>query len=299
MIAKLSRPEGKNMLTLSPPLARSFGCLLALLLAPAQEPELLSAELKPETLSAFGRYVQATEARIEKELKPRGAFLYLDGLPEPRRKQILAALERGEVYMERLNSTDAAGREIDVPDGLIHHWYGVIFIRGAAIRQALELVEDYDHHQDIYKPEVVRSKLLRREGNDFKIYYRLRKKKVKTVTYNTEHDVHYVPVDATHLHSRSYSTRIAEVENADEPGEHELPVGHDHGFLWRMNSYWRFEEREGGLYIESESVSLTRDIPAVFAWIVKPFVTSIPRESLQMTLGSTRSALAARLTAAK
>ncbi len=197
--------------------------------------------------------------------------------------------------MKQLLARDVSGAAIEAPGGLIHDWVGAVFIPGANLRQVLDLAEDYDHHQDIYKPEVVRSRLIQHEGNDYKIYYRLRKKKVITVTLNTNHDVLYFPVDATHCHSRSVSTRIAEVVDADQPNEHEMPVGQDGGFLWRMNSYWRFEEKDAGVYVEVESVSLTRDIPTGFGWLIKPFVTSIPRESLLMTLGSTRSAVEARI----
>jgi hypothetical protein len=268
-------------------------------LASAQTPEVMSAELKPKTLEAFERYVRATEARIDSELKRPDAFLYVDGLPEPRRSQIRAQLERGEVFMDRLQTLDASGRKITAPDALIHHWLGAVFIPGATLHQTIDLVQDYDHHQDIYKPEVVRSKLVEHNGNDFKIFYRLRKKKVITVTLNSDHDVHYFPVDDKHWYSRSYSTRIAEVADADQPGEHEKPVGNDGGFLWRLYSYWRFEERDDGVYVECESISLTRDIPALLSWLIKPFVTGIPKESLQMTMGSTRSALLAKIAASK
>ena len=273
---------------------RSVGFLLVLMLLVPQTPEVMSADLTPKTLEAFERYVQATEARINKELARPGEFLDVEGLPEPQRSQALAMLKRGNVYMERLRTLDASGHRIDAPDGIIHHWMGAVFIPGVTLPQTLALVEDYDHHQDIYKPEVVRSKLLSHNGNDFKIFYRLRKKKVITVTLNTQHDVHYFPVDATHCYSRSYSTRIAEVADADTPQEHEKPIGHDCGFLWRMNSYWRFERKDGGVYVECESVSLTRDIPTGLGWLIEPFITGIPRESLLMTMNSTRSALLSR-----
>jgi hypothetical protein len=136
--------------------------------------------------------------------------------------------------------------------------------------------------------------LIRHDGNEYQIYYRLVKKKVITITLNTNHDVQYFPIDATHCRSRSVATRIAEVADADTPSEHEKPVGHDGGFMWRLNSYWRFEEQDGGVYVEAESISLTRDIPMGLGWMLKPFVTTIPRESLLMTLGSTRSAVEAR-----
>jgi len=174
-----------------------------------------------------------------------------------------------------------------------------VFIPKATLRQTLDFVQDYDRHQDSYKPEVLRSRLVSRQGTDFKIYYRLRKHKVITVTLNTDHDVHYFPVDAAHCYSRSYSTRIAEVADADTPQEREKPVGHDGGFLWRMNSYWRFEEKDGGVFVECESVSLTRDIPTGLGWMIRPFITGVPKESLQMTLGSTRTGVDARVRSAK
>ena len=271
---------------------------LAILLAlqlPATPPgEITNVELKPATVEAFNRYVQLTEARIKGEVSAPEKFLYVDGLPPERRSQALAALQRGEVLMERLRTTDRPGQTIDAPGGLIHHWLGVVFVPGATLQQTLALMEDYNHHQDVYGPEVVRSRLLNRQDNDFKIFYRLRKKKVITVTLDTNHDVHYFPVDSKRWYSRSYSTRIAEVVDADKPNEREKPPGHDGGFLWRINSYWKFEEKDGGVYIECESISLTRDIPTGLGWLIKPFVTGIPKDSLRMTMGSTRAALAGK-----
>jgi hypothetical protein len=267
--------------------------LLALQLLGTQAPEVMSAELTPKTVEAFDRYVQLTEARINGEVSQTDKFLYVEGLPQPRRSQALAALKRGEIFMERLQTLDASGHKMEAPDAIIHHWLGAVFVPGASLQQTIALVQDYNRHQDIYKPEVVRSRLLTHQGNDFTIYYRLRKKKVITITLNTNHAVHYFPLDSKRWYSRSYSTRIAEVANADTPNEYEKPVGHNGGFLWRINSYWKFEEKDGGMYIECESISLTRDIPTGLGWLIKPFVTSIPKESLEMTMGSTRAALAA------
>jgi hypothetical protein len=256
-----------------------------------QTPDVVNTRLKPGTVQAFDRYAQATETRIAKELVRPGAFLYVEGLPEPKRSATLASIRNGDIYMVRFESQDASDGAVEVPDALLHHWIGAVFIPGATLRQVIELVEDYDRHQDIYKPEVVRSKLLHRDGNDFQIYYRLVKKKIITVTLNTNHNVQYFPIDATHWRSRSVSTRIAEVADAGEASEHEKPIGQDGGFLWRLNSYWRFEEKDGGVWVEVESISLTRDIPLGLGWLIKPFITGIPRESLLMTLGSTRDAL--------
>jgi len=273
--------------------------LLAAGLLAAQVPDVVSAELKPSTVEAFSRYVSLTEARIEKQVADPRNFLYVDQLPESRRSHVLSELKQGRIFMERLVTRDASGGEIDAPSGLIHHWAGDVFIPGASLPQVLDLVEDYNHHQEVYKPEVVHSRLISRDGNDFKIFYRLVKHKVITVTLDTEHDVRYTRVDDSHWYSRSVSTRIAEVADAGQPDEHEKLVGHDGGFLWRINSYWGFVERDGGVYVECESISLTRDIPTGLGWMVGPFVSSIPKESLEHTLGSTRSAVLAKIAVAR
>ena len=275
-----------------------YGFVLLVGATMAQPQDIATTNLRKSTEDGFTRYVQATEVRINKELARSGTFLYLDGLPEPRRSEARATLKRGEVYMEQLSTLDVSGRPLTAPDGLIHHWMGAVSIPGATVAQVLALAQDYDHHQDYYKPEVVRSRLVSRKGNDFKIFYRVRKKKVITVTLNTDHDVHYFPLSSLRAYSRSYSTRIAQVDNADKPDERERPIGQDSGFMWRLNSYWRFDAREGGVYVECESISLTRDMPAALAWLIKPFITGIPKESLHMTMSSTRSAVLARMGAA-
>jgi hypothetical protein len=279
-------------------LSRSLALLMPLAFLNPLPVEVLNVDLKPSTVDAFDRYIQATESRIQRELSRPGAFLYVKGLPQPQGSQVLSALKNAEIYIDQLVTRDASGHPIEAPDGIIHHWIGAVFIPGATLSQTLALVQDYNRHRDIYKPEVVRSRLISRSGNEFKVYYRLRKKKVITVTLNTEHEVNYFPIDKFRCHSRSTATRIAEVVDANTPDEHEKPVGHDGGFLWRMNSYWRFEQKDGGVYVECESVSLTRDIPTGLGWMIRPFITGIPKESLRMTLDSTRSALEGQAQAA-
>src|SRR2546427_365073 len=167
----------------------------------------------------------------------------------------------------------------------------------AAPEQTLRLIQDYYHHSIYYGPDVARSKVLERRGDDFKVYLRFHRKKIITVVLNTEHEIPYSPVDATHAHSRSVATRIAEVENHDRPDEREKPIGNDGGYLWRMNTWWRFLGRDGGTYVQCESVSLTRTIPVGLGWLIGPFVNSIPRETLAATLTATRTALTRKPTA--
>jgi len=159
-------------------------------------------------------------------------------------------------------------------------------------------MQDYDHHEGIYKPDVLRSRLLVADGNYFKVYLRLHQKAIITAVFNAEFDVSYFPLDENRAHSRSYSMRIAEVEDADQSDEREKPIGKDRGFLWRLYSYWRFQEKDDGVYIQLESMALSRSVPVLLAWAVNPLLKSIPREYLSRLLTSTRVALTKRSTAA-
>jgi hypothetical protein len=141
---------------------------------------------------------------------------------------------------------------------------------------------------------VIASKLISRRENDFQIYLRLLKKKILTVVLDTDHDVQYRELERKRWTCRSYTTRIAEVENAGSPKESVLPPDTGYGFLWRLYSYWRFQERDGGVYVECRAISLTRDVPFGLGWVIEPIIQKLPRESLINTLVATRTALRAR-----
>jgi hypothetical protein len=138
---------------------------------------------------------------------------------------------------------------------------------------------------------VAKSRLLSRQGDTFRFSLRFVMTKVITVTVDGEHDARFEVLAPGRARSWIHSTRLAEVADVGTGNEREQPVGQGGGYLWRINSYWRFEERDGGVYIECESVSLSRDIPFGLGWVVGPFVTSLPRESLELTLTKTRETL--------
>jgi hypothetical protein len=174
---------------------------------------------------------------------------------------------------------------------MIHDWVSTVFIPGASLQKVLNTVQDYDDHRKYYSPAVSRSKILEHHGDDFKIYLRLTRKKIVTVVLDTEYRIHYWQLDANREESTSFSTRISEVEHPGEPDETELPAGEDHGFLWRMDSFWRFYQADAGVYVQCEAISLTRDIPLGLNWLIKPFIESVPRESLEFIMQATRSAV--------
>jgi hypothetical protein len=256
--------------------------------APSGDPA--PAKLHAETVAAFDRYMQLTEERNEAELKRGSALLWIDSLAEAQRTDAYAALKRGEVQIHQLSSLDK-GNPIACPGGMIHHWVGVVFIPGAKLDDVLGVLEDYDHQSTIYSPDVERSKIESHDGDHFRVFLRFRRHKVITVVLDTEHDIRYFHDAPGHAHSRSSAVRIAEVENPGKSDEHEKQPGDDGGFLWRMETWWRMEERDGGVYVQSEAASLTRDIPTGLGWLVGPFVTSIPKETLVFTLEATRKAV--------
>jgi len=214
--------------------------------ARAGEPAL--PRLKTETEEAFNRYLKVVEARNEAELKRGTGLLWIDGLAEEQRAEAYAALKRGEVKLQKLEIRDSV-KSIPCPGGLIHHWTGVVFIPGAKLEDALGVLEDYDKHSVYYAPDVERSKIESRAGDHFRIFLRFRRHKVITVVLNTEHDVQYFHDAPERAHSRSSAVRIAEIENAGKSDEREKTPGDDGGFLWRMETWWRMEERDGGVYV--------------------------------------------------
>jgi hypothetical protein len=251
------------------------------------------ASYNAEAGRAFDRYVQLTEERVAGELRTGGAFLVMDRLPADARGTAYSALRGGELRMERLETKDN-GQAIECPGGMIHHWVGVVFIPGATMEETMRVIQDYDHQAEVYAPQVVRSKTISHAGDDFHIYMRMRQKKIITVVLDTEHDAHFARIDAARVASSSISTRVQQVENAGEPDERDLPAGNDGGYLWRINSYWRYLERDGGVYVQCESVSLTRNIPTGLGWMIGPLVEGVPRDLLRATLEHTRKGVKRR-----
>jgi hypothetical protein len=244
-----------------------------------------AAELQPRTVAAFVRYVQAAEARMRE-----ASFLWIDDQSEMERREKRGELEKGLVAMERLQVREA-GKEIELPGGLVHHWIGAVFVPGATVDRAVALMQDYNRHAEIFKPAITRSTITNRNGDLFHVALRFQMKKIITVVVNTDNEARFTRLGVDRVQSRIISQRIAEVEDPDTPREQEKPVGQDGGYLWRLYTYWHFLERDGGTYVQCEAISLTRSIPIGFRWLIGPFVTSIPRESLVFTLETVRKTL--------
>jgi hypothetical protein len=249
-----------------------------------------AAELQPRTAEDWQRYVRATEARIDRELASDQRFLGIDFEEVSKARAARQTVLSGQVVLARMAEQGHNAEQINVRGGLINHWRGTIFVPRVSLDQVLQELQSpaVGRHR---QQDVLESKVLSRDGDTSRVYLKLVRKKIVTVTYNTEHEVRYRRLTPTRAASRSVSTKIAEVENAGTPSEREKPIGNDRGFMWRLNSYWRYEQVPGGVIVELESLTLSRDIPFLIRLIAGPIINNIARESMTRTLESMRERL--------
>ena len=177
---------------------------LSLLMAAAS---VNAAELKPQTLRAFERYVLVTEARMQPELDGDQPFLWMDRLADEQRAEVLAKLAAGEVIIEKIETRDENGK-IDIPSGMVHHWVGTVLLPNVTLESTIAMVQDYGRYPEIYAPDVRASGIRNQNGDRFQVYLQLYTKKVITWVANTEHDVEFIFLDDSRAHVPSYSTRI-------------------------------------------------------------------------------------------
>ncbi len=238
-----------------------------------------------ETVTAFDSYVAKAEEQIRREESSVESFVVA---PEPAFAW-QTALRRGEIAVDRRGESTA-----ETPGGMIHHWLGTVLIPGASVADVLAVVQDYDHLTRYYAPQVVSSRLIAHDGDDFRIALRMREHRVVTVVMDAEYEVRYGRLDAEHQFSFSRSTRVTEIADAAGAHERALSDAENHGYLWRLNSYWRFAQADDGAIVQCEAISLTRSLPSGLGWVIGPFVKEIPRESLEAMLGATRAAVTER-----
>jgi len=227
-------------------------------------------------VAAWSDYVEATEQRIHAEQTSDHFFLVSDFRENPAR--VRALVQRGNVLVFRMETRDTNDSHFDIPDGQVHHWRGSIFVPSASLDGVLQILRRPLTQHDLQQ-DVLASRVLESEGLRSRVFLKLRRKKFVTVHYNTEHDIEDTRHGDRRASSRSVATRIADLDNAETPRETEKPIGNDLGFLWRLNSYWRYEEVDGGVLIECESISLSRSIPGAVRWIVTPLIHRAARKS--------------------
>jgi hypothetical protein len=254
-----------------------------------------AGQLPPARIQAWNEYVRLTEERISRELASEEAFLVQDFGNPRASERARAALIAGDRLLGEMKSVRANGDEVDVPGGMIHHWRGSIFIPGVTLDQLLDDVMHPDAAA-FQQRDVLETRVLDRGDNWLHLYLKLQRSKIITATYDTEHRVEYVRHGTDRASSRTVATSIRELADAGTPEERQKPEGEDRGFLWRLNSYWRYEQVDGGVFVECESVTLSRSIPFLAAVFIRPIVTSVARESLDRTLTSLKERMQSKKT---
>jgi hypothetical protein len=243
-----------------------------------------AADLRPETVKAWNAYVEMTEQRIASEQSSTNKFLALDFQDGPKAVQDRRVLLSGEIQVKHVET----GKNIEVPGGMIHHWRGSIFIPQVTLDYVLSRVEN-PTAENTKQEDVLDCYVLERSPGQLKLYLKLQRSKIVTVRYNTEHSVRYQRLAKERAYSSSVATRIAEIERLPDNKEREKPEGSDRGYLWRMNSYWRYQQVQGGVIVECESLTLSRTVPMVLEYIIRPVVNRVARESMARTLQSMRT----------
>ena len=248
-------------------------------------------DLKPHTAAAFERYVRAVEGRIAEETSGRVPLLWIERLPESRKKQVQQNLRNGEVVVERLPPPREGNRVIEAEDGLIHHWIGTVFLPGATLEKVIPFVQDYAKYPQHFKPLIQRSTIRSRAGDRFVVEMRTSESRYGvTVVLEADYAIEYQRLDANRLFTRSITSNIFEIDDPDKKTESRKPAEKGTGFLWRLNTYCSFETRPEGTYEQCESISLTRGLPFLLG-MFKPLITGIPRDTLTFTLGQVQKSL--------
>ena len=253
-----------------------------------------AADLQPRTIAAWDRYVEETERRIAAEIEHEHGDRFLvrdfgDDAAEARREVLT-----GRIRIDRLETRDAEGERIPVPKGAIHHWLGSALIPDVTLEEVLHALI-HAVEPEALQDDVIESRVLARPGKDrLELFLKLRRKQIVTVHYNSEHAAAYTRHRPGVASSRTIATRIAELDDAGTPAEREKPVGRDRGFLWRLNTYWRYQQVDEGVIFEVESLSLSRGIPRLLRWMVSPLVNRTARDVLTQTLASMAEVLSTR-----
>jgi hypothetical protein len=240
--------------------------------------------LKPETAQAWDHYVAAVEQRRASEQRDPARFFAMDFLSTAAADR--RTVRAGGIVVAPMRVVDGAGHSIDVPSAMVHHWRGAIFLPHVSLARLMATLES---EAPPTGPEILRAAVLERSPGAMRVFLRLQRTRIVTVVYDTEHRVTFAHENPTRASSVSIATKIAEVANAGTRDEYERAPGDDHGFLWRLRAYWRYEAVDDGVIAECESISLSRDVPFGFQTIAGPLIARTARESMTRALEQIRA----------
>jgi len=241
-----------------------------------------AASLKPEAAKAWQDYVESANVGLRERANPPAAFLQIDATPA-----IAAKVHSGQIIV----SPAAAHIPKKVPSGLIHDWIGTAFLAKTTINDVMAILRDYPKYTEVYTPHVLESKVISTgETVDRFSVVLINKSVLSKTALDCDYETTYVRVDGRRMYSITQARRIQEIADYGTARQHTLPEGEGSGLIWRLYSVSRFEEREDGLYIETEAMALSRDIPSALRLLVEPIVRRVSREALETALRQTANA---------
>ena len=244
---------------------------------------LCGANLKKETEGVWQEYVAAAKIRICDRANPGKAFLWVDESPDR-----IAKVRRGEVVVSPVTPNIPK----EVPSGLIHDWIGAVFIANTTFGQVVPVLRDYDRYKEFYQPGVLASKTLTLSDVEDRFSMLLANKSMfRKTAFDGDYRSSQFQVNDRRRYSIAQTTRIQEIAEFGTTSQHTLPEDEGTGLIWRLVSVTRFEERDGGVYVEIEAIVLSRDIPESLGWLVKPIIRRVAKASLIGTLQQTRTAV--------
>jgi hypothetical protein len=236
------------------------------------------AELKQKTVVSWNAYLDSRP-----QITSQTPFLWVDQQPD-----LLQRVRDGEILVSSVGNENPKS----VDSGLIHDWLGAAFFPNASINDVLSAARDYSNYKEYYKPTVVDSKLLSSDGPCERYSMRVVNKEVIAETaLDMEYETCYFKIDDHRWYSTTHTTRVQEIRHHGRSDEQELPPDHGSGYVWRLYSVAKFDQRDGGTYVEVEAAALSRDIPLALRWVANPIVRHVSRNSMIVSLQQMKEAV--------
>lgn len=242
----------------------------------------------PAAERAFQTYVAKLEAKLARQHASPETYRSLLNLDARQRAAAERRLLSGAITIIPVN-----GGAREISGALLHDWRGALFIPDATAAELLSLLRDYKSLPRHYAPDILSAHVLAGHGNFADVEIRLRKHITITVVLDAEYQVESALTGSNRGYSWSRSKHIWQIDQPGTPAERRRPESAGGGLLWHLNSYWSFIQWRGGLLVECEAVSLTRDVPAGMGWAIMPVIQNLSRTSLEFTLEATQRALTA------
>lgn len=241
---------------------------------------LRAEEPKRETLRAWDDYIGSINTSVAERNSGSRPFLWVDESSEARHR----------VLNGKLVITDHDPRK--VPQGLIHHWVGVMFVQNVSLNQVMQVLNSYDRYSDIYRSLIKKTSVIEQAGDTVKLNVLAVQKAFSVIAaVDTDEEIQIARPAANRVCITANSVRIQEIANYGQPSEHAFPEDRRPGYVWRALIVQRLEQRDGGVYVELETISLSRGIPWEVRWLIKPLTDDLPRRLMADILDETRTAV--------